>query len=132
MRRTLQKKRHYCKLVLFALTESFIAMSEEETTPNPNHMDVDVAANESSSSPPAATSGVLLDIGIGSAYISGSDDEDINEPVTSKSSTPDSTTLASSVTRKPLTTTRHPLTKSSYFLFFLMEVVSIDRVYSSS
>ncbi len=92
-------------------------MSDEEITTN-NPMDVDTAPNESSSSPPQESSGVVLDIdiGIGSGYISGSDDEDINEPVTSKSSTPDSTTLPTTVTRKPLTTSKHPLKKSWYFL----------------
>jgi len=89
-------------------------MSDEEITTN-NPMDIDIAPNESSSSPTAATSNVILDIGIGSGYISGSDDEDINEPVTSKSSTPDSTILPTTVTKKPLNTNKHPLTKSLYF-----------------
>jgi hypothetical protein len=91
--------------------ERFNKMSDEEITTN-NPMDIDIAPNESSSSPTPATSTVLLDIGIGSGYISGSDDEDINEPVTSKSSTPDSITLPSAVTRKPLNTNKHPLKKS--------------------
>ena len=83
-------------------------MSDEETS-SPNNkinMDVDIASNGSTA---------ILDIGIGSGYISGSDDEDLNQPVASKSSTPDSTTITSSVTRKPLATGRHPLTKSSLF-----------------
>ncbi len=88
-------------------------MSDEEITTN-NPMDIDIAPNESSSSPIPTSSTAILDIGIGSGYISGSDDEDINEPMTSKSSTPDSTTLPTSVTRKPLTTSKHPLTKSVY------------------
>jgi hypothetical protein len=88
-------------------------MSDEEITTN-NPMDTDIAPNESSSSPIPTSSSAILDIGIGSGYISGSDDEDINEPMTSKSSTPDSTTLPTSVTRKPLTTSKHPLTKSVY------------------
>ncbi len=91
-------------------------MSDEEIPTN-NPMDIDIAPNESSSSSTAATSNVILDIGIGSGYISGSDDEDINEPVTSKSSTPDSTTLPTTVTKKPLNTNKHPLTKSLYFVF---------------
>jgi hypothetical protein len=91
-------------------------MSDEEITIN-NSMDIDIAPNESSSSPLPATSTVLLDIGIGSAYISGSDDEDVNEVVTSKSSTPDSTTLPTAVTKKPLTTSKRPLTKSLSFFF---------------
>lgn len=89
-------------------------MSDEEITTN-NPMDIDIAPNESSSSPAPATSTVVLDIDIGSGYILGSDDEDINEPVTSKSSTPDSTTLPTTVTKKPLTTRKHPLTKRLYF-----------------
>lgn len=97
-------------------------MSDEETSsPNNNkiNMDVDIVPNGSSSSsstsPAQKGSTAILDIGIGSGYISGSDDEDMSQPVASKSSTPDSTTLASSVTRKPLATGRHPLTKSSLF-----------------
>jgi len=93
-------------------------MSDEEITTS-NSMDIDIAPNESSSSSAPATSGVILDIGIGSGYISGSDDEDVNEPGTSKSSTPDSTTLPTSVTRKPLSTSKHPLTKSLYFFILL-------------
>ena len=89
-------------------------MSDEEITTN-NPMDVDIAPNESSSSPVPESTTAVLDIGIGSGYISGSDDEDINEPVTSKSSTPDSTTLPTKINRKPLTTSKHPLTKSSFF-----------------
>jgi hypothetical protein len=88
-------------------------MSDEEIIIN-NSMDIDIAPNESSSSPAPATSTVILDIGSG--YISGSDDEDITEPATSKSSTPDSTTLPITVTKKPLTTSKRPLTKSSSFL----------------
>ncbi len=91
-------------------------MSDEEITTN-NPMDVDILPNESSSSPAPESSTVVLDIGIGSGYISGSDDEDMNEPVTSKSSTPDSTTLPTSITRKPLSTSKHPLTKSSFFFY---------------
>lgn len=91
--------------------------SDKEVTTN-NSMDIDIPPNESSSSPIAAPSPVVLDIGIGSGYISGSDDEDINEPITSKSSTPDSTTLLTSVTRKPLNTRKHPLTKSLYFFLY--------------
>lgn len=89
-------------------------MSDEEITTN-NSMDTDIPPNESSSSPAVAVpSPVVLDIGIGSGYISGSDDEDMNEPIASKSSTPDSTTLPTSVTRKPLNTNKHPLTKSLF------------------
>jgi len=91
--------------------ERFADMSEEEITTN-NSMDVDIAPNESSSSPAPPTSTVVLDLGIGSGYISGSDDEEINEPVASKGSTPDSTTLPTTITRKPLTTKKLPLTKT--------------------
>jgi len=111
----------YCNHSFIELTyivERFTKMSDEEITTS-NSMDIDIAPNESSSSSAPATSGVILDIGIGSGYISGSDDEDVNEPGTSKSSTPDSTTLPTSVTRKPLSTSKHPLTKSLYFFILL-------------
>lgn len=91
-------------------------MSDEETSPN-NAMDTNVASNETSS-PSAQGSSIAaanLDLGIGSGYISGSDDEEMNEPTPSKSSTPDSTTLSSAVTKKPSTTAKHPLTKSLFF-----------------
>ncbi|CAF3022521.1 unnamed protein product [Rotaria socialis] len=86
-------------------------MSDEEITPN-NSMDIDLAPNESSSSSVPATSSVILDIGIGSGDISDSDDEDIHEPTQSKSSTPDSTTILTTVTRKPITTHKPSFTKN--------------------
>ncbi|CAF2320718.1 unnamed protein product [Rotaria sp. Silwood2] len=86
-------------------------MSDEEITTN-NPMDIDIAPNESSSSSAPATSSVILEIGIGSGDISDSDDEDINEPIASKSSTPDSTTLPTTITKKPLTTHKPTLTKN--------------------
>jgi hypothetical protein len=92
-------------------------MSDEEITTN-NPMDIDIALNESSPAPTTPT--VVLDLGIGSGYISGSDDENMNEPVASKSSTPDSTTVPTTITRKPLTTKKHPLTKS------MIESISFD------
>ena len=106
-------------------------MSDEEVSTN-NPMDIDIAPNESSSSPAAATSTAILDIGIGSGYISGSDDEDINEPVTSKSSTPDSTTLPTTVTKKPLTAHKHPLTKSLYLFFIKNYLFCFSFVAKSS
>ncbi|UJR25065.1 hypothetical protein I4U23_006425 [Adineta vaga] len=86
-------------------------MSDDEITTN-NLMDVDTDPKQSSPSPGPASSTVILDIGIGSGYISGSDDEEITEPTTSKSSTPDSTTLTTVTKKKPLTTSKHPLTKT--------------------
>jgi hypothetical protein len=94
-------------------------MADEEITTN-NPMDIDIAPNESSSSPAAATSTDILDIGIGSGYITGSDDEDMNEPVTSKSSTPDSTIVPSTVPKKHITTNKRPLTKSLYFFLTII------------
>jgi hypothetical protein len=115
------KKERNCDEIIhsldfFYIVERITEMSDEEVSTN-NPMDIDIAPNESSSSPAAATSTAILDIGIGSGYISGSDDEDINEPVTSKSSTPDSTTLPTTVTKKPFTANKHPLTKSLYLFF---------------
>ena len=89
-------------------------MSDEETSPN-NAMDTNVASNETSSPSAQGSSNVASNFNIGSGYISGSDDEEINEPIASKSSTPDSTTLSTAVTRKPATTSKHPLTKSLFF-----------------
>ncbi|CAF0976724.1 unnamed protein product [Rotaria sordida] len=86
-------------------------MSDEEITTN-NPMDVDTAPNDSPSSSAPVTSNVILDIGIGSGDISDSDDDDINEPIPSKSSTPDSTTLPTTITKKPLTTHKPPFTKN--------------------
>ena len=88
-------------------------MSDEEITTN-NSMDTDIGLNESNSSPAPPTSTVILDLGIGSAYISGSDDEDIDEPIASKSSTPDSTTLPTTITRKPLTIKKSSLTSRHF------------------
>ncbi|CAF1119163.1 unnamed protein product [Rotaria sp. Silwood1] len=84
-------------------------MSDEEITTN-NIMDIDIAPNESSSSSVPAASSVIPSVGIGD--ISDSDDEDINEPILSKSSTPDSTTLPTIITKKPLTTHKPTLTKT--------------------
>jgi len=85
-------------------------MSDDEISTN-NSMDVDFGRNESSSSPSVpTTTGVVLDLGIGTGYISGSDDDDDQnsqerrETIPSKTSTPDSTTLSSTITRKPTTT----------------------------
>lgn len=109
---------------------NYPSMSDDEISTN-NPMDVDRAPNDSSSSPSVpttTTSGVVLDLGIGSGYISGSDDEhdtidndqtsaERKERVTSKTSTPDSTTLSSTTTRKPTTTKKTTLIKRQ--LFFL-------------
>ncbi|CAF5159543.1 unnamed protein product, partial [Rotaria magnacalcarata] len=86
-------------------------MSDEEITTN-NSMDIDLAPNESSSSSAPATSSVILDIGIGSGDISDSDDEDVHEPTQSKNSTPDSTTLLTTVPRKPITIHKPSFTKN--------------------
>ncbi|CAF1031623.1 unnamed protein product [Adineta steineri] len=86
-------------------------MSDEEITTN-NSMDIDIALDESSSSPVPASSTAILDIGIGDEHISGSDDEDLHERLTSKSSTPDSTTIPIPITKIPSTTRKHPLTKN--------------------
>lgn len=88
-------------------------MSDKEMTTN-NSMDVDSVTTKSTPSPNVPSSSVVLDIGIGSGYISGSDDEEMTEPATSQSSTPDSTTFPTTATKKPQTTGKHPLTKSSY------------------
>lgn len=88
-------------------------MSDDEITTN-NSMDIDAVPNDSSSPSAAATSNVILDIGIGSGDIYGSDDEDISEQAPSKGSTPDSTTLPTTVIKKPVTSHKPPLTKSLY------------------
>jgi hypothetical protein len=94
-------------------------MSDEEIVTN-NLMEVELVPtieSSLSSSPLTATSGIVLDLDIGSGHISGSDDEDIKDPLPSKSSTPDSITLPTVVTRKPTTTRKPPLTKSRSFYF---------------
>jgi hypothetical protein len=88
-----------------------MSQSDEETVSN-NPMDVDIDPNESSSSPAIASSTAVLDLDIGSGHISGSDDEEIIESTLSKSSTPDSNSLPTSVTRKLATTKKPTLTKS--------------------
>lgn len=88
-------------------------MSEEEVAAN-TQMDVDAASNDPTS-PPAAPgdSAEILDLDIGSGYISGSDDEDVvHEATVSKSSTPDSTTIPIAIVRKPSSTKKRSLTKS--------------------
>jgi len=59
------------------------------------------------------TTSAVLDLGLGTGHISGSDDElDNTEPTTSKSSTPDSLAPPVTIVKKPLTTVKHPLTKN--------------------
>ncbi|CAF0990502.1 unnamed protein product [Adineta ricciae] len=86
-------------------------MSDKEMATS-NSMDVDSVPAKSTPSPSVPSSSAVLDIGIGSGYISGSDDEEMTEPTTSQSSTPDSTTLPPTAKKKPLTAGKHPLTKT--------------------
>ena len=89
-------------------------MSDEETTAN-NAMDVDITANESSSPAPEPSS-TVLDIGNNDGDISDLDDENISRSIPSQSSTPDSVTLPTTVSKKPLATNKPSLTKSLYQL----------------